>query len=193
MLKEEYLENDSVFKSKKTAILLVAGGILVIMSSLIWVFWGSRSGAPWGEQNIGASEIVYDRPLQVQHEMKPADPASVPFLPEGGPQPSIFLPKTYEDLGKVGTKEVVTRDFLIVNRGEAPLTISRAYTTCGCTTAEISANVIPPGKAAKVTLRFDAGFHDVSGQTVRRGLIIESNDPDGWQSEIWMQASVKNK
>ena len=65
-----------------------------------------------------------------------------------------------------------------------------AYTTCGCTTAEISADVIPPGKAVTIELVYDAGFHDTAGQTVRRGLIIESNDPDQPQAEIWVQADV---
>jgi hypothetical protein len=51
--------------------------------------------------------------------------------------------------------------------------------------------VIPPGKVVLVTLRFDAGFHDTAGQTVRRGIIIENNDPDRSSAEIWVQASVR--
>ena len=72
------------------------------------------------------------------------------------------------------------------------LTISRAYTTCGCTKAEFTSSIIPAGKVAIVTLVFDAGFHDVRGQTVRRGLIIENNDPDWPTVEIWAQASVRS-
>ncbi|MBK8909195.1 MAG: DUF1573 domain-containing protein [Rhodospirillales bacterium] len=87
----------------------------------------------------------------------------------------------------------MTRTFVVRNTGEAPLTINRAYTTCGCTTAEISADTIPPGKAVTVELRFDAGFHDSAGQTVRRGIIIETNDPDQPQAEIWVQAEVASK
>jgi hypothetical protein len=41
-----------------------------------------------------------------------------------------------------------------------------------------------------VTMRLDAGFHDVRGQTVRRGIIIENNDPKTPQVEIWAEASV---
>ena len=81
---------------------------------------------------------------------------------------------------------------VLFNTGEAPLTISRAYTTCGCTTAEITARTIPPGKVASVTLTFDAGFHETAGQTVRRGLIIENNDPRNPKAEIWIQATVRN-
>jgi hypothetical protein len=86
---------------------------------------------------------------------------------------------------------VVTYDFAITNLGEAPLTISRVYTTCGCTTADFTATVIPPGKVSIVTMRLDAGFHDVRGQTVRRGIIIENNDPKSPQVEIWTQATVR--
>jgi hypothetical protein len=86
---------------------------------------------------------------------------------------------------------VVTYDFAIANTGNAPLTINRAYTTCGCTTAEFTATVIPPGKMSVVTMILDAGFHDVRGQTVRRGIIIENNDPETPQVEIWAQATVR--
>ena len=87
----------------------------------------------------------------------------------------------------------MTYTFLVRNNGDAPLTISRAYTTCGCTTAEVSADIIPPGKAVSVELRLDAGFHDSAGQTVRRGVILENNDPDQPQTELWVQAEVGNK
>jgi hypothetical protein len=80
----------------------------------------------------------------------------------------------------------------LVVAGDAPLTISRAYTTCGCTTAEISASVIPPGKVATVKMVFDAGYHDTRGQTVRRGLIIENNDPAQSEAEIWLVATVRS-
>ena len=73
------------------------------------------------------------------------------------------------------------------------MTISRAYTTCACTTAEISSEVIPPGKAVSVDLVFDAGFHDAAGQTVRRGIILENNDPDQPQAEFWVQADVGDR
>jgi hypothetical protein len=116
--------------------------------------------------------------------------SAIPFLPKGEPQPNIVIPETSYDFGTIGVKDVVEQTFVIRNTGDAPLTISRAYTTCGCTTAEISASVIPPGSVATVKLIFDAGFHDAAGQTVRRGLIIENNDPEQSQTEIWVQAKI---
>jgi hypothetical protein len=140
--------------------------------------------------DYGPEDIAYDEPMQAVHEMEAGPP--IPFLPKDGPQPKIEISEVFHDFGSVGATEVVTREFAIANMGEAPLTISRAYTTCGCTIADFSSAVIPPGKVSVVTLRFDAGFHDTRGQTVRRGIIIENNDPDRPQAEYWVEASVRS-
>lgn len=136
-------------------------------------------------------DVAHEQPILAIHEM--GEGPEIPFLPRSQAQPKIQLPETSHNFGVVGTQDVVEREFIIRNTGDAPLTISRAYTTCGCTTAEISATVIPPGKVATVMLIFDAGYHDSAGQTVRRGLIIENNDPQQSQAEIWIQASVRTQ
>ena len=46
------------------------------------------------------------------------------------------------------------------------------------------------GKAALIKLIFDAGFHDVRGQVVKRGIIIENNDRKASRAEIWVRAAV---
>jgi hypothetical protein len=134
-------------------------------------------------------DVVYDRPILAIHEM--GEGSAIPFLPRDQAQPVILIPEKSYDFGSIGPKDIVEQQFIIRNNGKAPLTISRAYTTCGCTTAEISASVIPPGKVAEIRLVYDAGFHEATGQTVRRGLIIENNDPRQSQAEIWVQATVR--
>lgn len=149
------------------------------------------------EQDVQAAgeytdaEVAREQPFVAGHEMGEGPP--IPFLPSGDPQPNIVVPETSYDFGRIGPQDKVEKTFIIRNDGEEPLTISRAYTTCGCTTAEFSASVIPPGQVATVKVVFDAGFHDTAGQTVRRGIIIENNDPDQSQAEIWVQAAVNLK
>ena len=133
-------------------------------------------------------DVARDRPFVAIHEM--GGGPQIPLLPADQPQPKISVPSDYYNFGQVGPRDKVRRKFVIRNEGEAPLTISRAYTTCGCTTAEFTARVIPPGKVALVTLIFDAGFHDARGQTVDRGIIIENNDRSNSKAEIWTRASV---
>lgn len=139
----------------------------------------------------GDGDVVRGAMIRATHEMGGGAP--IPFLPAGEPQPNVAVDEAFHDFGRIGAKDIVTHTFLVRNNGDAPLTISRAYTTCGCTTAEVSSDVIPPGKAVSVELRFDAGFHDSAGQTVRRGVILENNDPDQPQTELWVQAEVGNK
>lgn len=170
------------------AILLVAIGVGSIAAA--WYLLVGRTSAQIGFE-YSSEDVVYDQPLTAVHEMEPLNLESIPFLPKDGPQPKISVSEDYYNLGSIGPTEVVTYDFAIANLGEAPLTINRAYTTCGCTTAEFTATVIPPGKVSVITMILDAGFHDVRGQTVRRGIIIENNDPENPQVEIWAQAAVR--
>ncbi len=138
-------------------------------------------------------DIVYDSPMHAIHEMNGASLSSIPFIPKDQPQPKIFVSEATYDFGTVGAIAVVSHEFVIQNIGEGTLTISRAYTTCGCTTADFTSTIIPPGKAAIMTLTFDAGYHDARGQTVTRGIFIENNDPNLPQLEIWTQAVVANE
>jgi len=171
----------------------VAGGLalagLALVGSAVWLTSGGGT-ASVGDFDYGPEDVVYDQPFQAVHDMGEAPP--VAFLPAGGPQPEIAINERFYDFGTIGPTDVVTREFVVANLGEAPLTISRAYTTCGCTTADFSARVIPPGKVVLISLRFDAGFHDTAGQSVRRGIIIESNDPERPSAEIWVEASVRS-
>ncbi|GAB4262698.1 MAG: hypothetical protein Kow0080_00270 [Candidatus Promineifilaceae bacterium] len=173
-------------QKKTTVILIILGVVLVI--------WGIYIGTSDTNANTGMDylpeDVVYDQPIHAIHEMSEGPP--IPFLPRGGEQPAIQIPEISYNFGSIGPQDMVEHKFIIRNAGNAPLTISRAYTTCGCTTAEITASVIPPGKVAEVTIIFNAGFHaEAAGQTVRRGLIIENNDPQHSKAEIWIQASVR--
>ncbi|GAB4528456.1 MAG: hypothetical protein Fur0018_14560 [Anaerolineales bacterium] len=168
--------------------LIVAGiGLLLLIGAFFLV---RSKQTPAAAFTYDPADVVSDSPMHAEHEMSGPTLDQIPFLPKDGPQPKIVVSEDFYNFGQIGATDVVTHDFVIKNAGDAPLTISRAYTTCGCTTADFSATVIPPGKVAIVTLRLDAGFHDVRGQTVRRGIIIENNDPAHPQVELWTQASV---
>ena len=159
----------------------VGAGLLVALG--VWL--AGRPVTPTAD-----GDIVRGAVIRATHEMGAGGP--IPFLPADGPQPNVAVSEAFHDFGRIGPQDVVTHTFLVRNDGDAPLTISRAYTTCGCTTAEISADEIPPGQAVTVELVFDAGFHDSAGQTVRRGVILENNDPDQPQTELWVSAEVGN-
>jgi hypothetical protein len=172
---------------------IITAGLLGLGVLLVaWGIYASVAGKRVDADALTYSpgDVANDRPFVAIHEMGDGPP--IPFMPKDQPQPAILVPETSHNFGSIGPTDVVERKFIIRNTGDAPLTISRAYTTCGCTKAEFTSSVIPPGKVVEATLIFDAGFHDTAGQTVRRGLIIENNDPRHSQAEIWTQASVRN-
>jgi hypothetical protein len=170
---------------------LVLAGVGIVLIGLAWYFIADP-GFAQASFEYSAADVVYGKPMQAVHEIGGNEFDAIPFLPKDGPQPKIVLLVDFYNFGSVGSTEVVTHEFVIANQGDAPLTISRAYTTCGCTTADFTATVIPPGKISVVTMKYDAGFHDTRGQTVRRGIIIENNDPKNPQVELWAQATVGN-
>lgn len=168
-------------RGRPNALLVGIPLLVAALGVLLWAALDYESAADGAATPAG-------QPLVAVHEMGLGP--SIPFLPSYEPQPRLELAEASHDFGLIGPQDVVERTFTIRNTGDAPLTISRAYTTCGCATAEISTNVIPPGGAATARIVFDAGYHDSAGQTVRRGLILENNDPLHSQAEIWIQADV---
>lgn len=175
-------------RQQKSAI--VGGAAVVLALALLvvaYLVWQDGRGMP-AAFAYSPEEVTRENGFTATHEMGSGPP--IPFLPANEPQPKISLSAVNHNFGRIGPRDVLSQTFAIRNDGAAPLTISRAYTTCGCTSAEFSASVIPPGGVAEVTVVFDAGLHDSRGQTVRRGIIIENNDPRQSQVEFWVQASV---
>lgn len=138
-------------------------------------------------------DIVYGEKVIAIHSMSSINALNPVNQTKSDPSkdPSIQVSESFYDFGSVRSDQVLTHTFIIANKGASPLVIQQAFTTCGCTLAEISTDKIPPGKVALLTLQFDPSFHNMKGTTVRRGVIISTNDPNHQTYEIWVQASVK--
>lgn len=185
----EFPKDSSERRGMYKVVFGVAVSLLLVGTG--YEYFNSQEKAKATLLKYSPQEVAYEHPVKTGHLHDISREKPIPFLPKTQPQPSINVPETFYDFGSVGATEVVKRTFLIRNTGKGTLTISRAFTTCGCTTAEFSSTVIPPGKVALVNVTFDAGFHDTRGHTVKRGVIIENNDPNQSKVEIWVQASVR--
>jgi hypothetical protein len=149
----------------------------------------------WGDSSIqyNAGNVVYGQKIHAVHVIDANDALPRPDFSAAASsvKPEMRLSETYYNFGSVDDRQILSRTFVIANSGQTALVIRRAYTTCGCTTADFTASKIPPGKIALMTLQFDAAYHDMRGTTVRRGVMIETNDPDQPTQEVWIQASVR--
>lgn len=78
------------------------------------------------------------------------------------------------DFGEVKFEVPATYKFEFTNEGSAPLIISGAEGSCGCTVPEYPKEPIMPGKKAAITVTYDAK----SKGPFQKSVTINSNDPD---------------
>lgn len=134
-------------------------------------------------------DISYQKPLRAVQGLPGG--AHYPAVRSTGALPRLDVGTAYHDFGRVSQQRPVDYTFVLYNRGQADLLVRRAYTTCECTTAQLSGSVIPAGKAALVVVEYDPRLHSSPGTTVRRGVILETNDPEQTQLELWVQAQIR--
>lgn len=167
----------------------------ILLAALALTLFGAGAALGWSllgspVQRFNAREIVFSQPMQILHRQMHYGPyQTVSPISDLEKTPKAVLPVDFHDFGKVKQSEIASRSFEIANHGDTPLVISSSYTTCGCTTAELSTTTIPPGKTGLLTIYFD-GQKSMPGTKVRRGVILATNDPQRPQVEIWIQASI---
>lgn len=81
---------------------------------------------------------------------------STPAEKPEGPLPSFQFEKEQHDFGTIKDGDVVEHVFTFVNTGEAPLIITDAKATCGCTVPEKPTAPIPVGGTGEIKVRFNS-------------------------------------
>lgn len=69
--------------------------------------------------------------------------------------PVIQFEKDVINFGRVQEGEVVEAEFVFTNVGNAPLLITNAQSTCGCTIPQYPKELIQPGEVDTIKVRFD--------------------------------------
>lgn len=131
-------------------------------------------------------------PLRGGHDpaLIPERPPAPQPAPVGQPVPRLDMPEREHDFGRIYARWTVSHIFAVQNTGTADLVITNLVTSCGCTTAELSSAVIPPGHRANLTVTFDADFHPVRGP-VTRLVWFATNDPTQPWVEVRITADVQ--
>ena len=171
------------------------GLIVVIVIGAATYLFGRQFRA---NSNLAASSnMVFEDPMWAMHagmqDMSAMMYSSAPTLTGSPPKgtPLAEMAVRFYDFGSLSGSQEVSHNFILKNGGDAPLIVIHAYATCGCTSAEISASIIPPGKAGLVTVYFTPTLSTDGSQAVRRGVILETNDPVNPEIEIWVQAAIE--
>lgn len=121
-------------------------------------------------------------------------------------KPKVDIPETFGDLGNISVKDLVTKDFIIKNRGDKILQLSNVNSNCGCTSAKIISNgvetkesgmhkvsstvtEIAPGADATISVIYRPLTMPVYG-VVFREVYIDTNDPDLPKLVLRIKANV---
>jgi len=173
-------------KSRSRATFFFGGvTVLGIVAGLVFGYgWGPSKSVSVKPSEAQSESLV---PLSTQGKSISGwhDMANIPKyayrapLPKGTPQPDITVKPTNRDLGYVSRNDVINLNYAVVNEGNQDLIVDSLVTSCGCTTAVLSNNIIPPGQRADLKVRFDVGFHKMQpGEQVVRIVWLKTNDPD---------------
>jgi hypothetical protein len=186
------------------AFVLVGVMLLGLAAGLVFVYGRSQTPNAAESQRRGSlaqvGQSVDLLPLSTQgksiygwHDMAniPKNVKGRP-LPKDRPQADVGVKPANRYLGSLGRKDVVNLGYIVVNDGDHDLVIDNVVTSCGCTTATLSHNIVPPGRRADLAVRFDAGYHAVKpGQQVVRIVWLMTNDPDTPVAEARLTAVIR--
>lgn len=105
------------------------------------------------------------------------------------PSPQLVVAERLFDFGTVQKGASLRHDFVIHNRGNAPLEISDVRPACGCTTAGEWTRTLAPGASGAIPLKFDSA--QFSGP-VTKTITVISNDPATPETVLEIKGIVRS-
>ena len=153
------------------------GGFRLSYSTLVWSAIGSLVLA-----------LIF-----FSHETLTANQATQPPVPSpAGPTstdqaPRIVFREVLHDFGTVEQGDQVNHLFKFTNQGSRDLRIESVKTSCGCTAAVISSEVISPGQEGTISATFDTSRF--FGERVKT-VSVHSNDPLQPVTTLTLQGAI---
>lgn len=135
---------------------------------------------------FGALALAQTAPVANQ-PATPPQPSSSTNPPQTN-RPHIVFKELLYDFGKVEQGEQVHRLFHFTNQGSRDLRIEAVKTSCGCTAAVLSSEVIPPGQEGTISATFDTS--KFFGEKVKT-ISVHTNDPLQPVTTLTLQGEVE--
>lgn len=123
----------------------------------------------------GKSEQSGDGKINPEVVNNPASATGSPSADEDAIPEFTFETDTH-DFGVIQQGEKVTYAFKFKNSGKAPLVISSASASCGCTVPEYTKTPVQPGEEGFITVTFDSSGK--SGMTSKTVTLIANTIPN---------------
>lgn len=100
--------------------------------------------------------------------------------------PQITIDKDVHDYGTIKKGANGTAEFTIKNTGNAPLIISRAKGSCGCTVPEWPKEPIMPGASSVMSVRYDTKRVG----PINKSVTVSSNATNGETKVVRIKGNV---
>ena len=81
----------------------------------------------------------------------------------------------------------VTAHFKFQNVGQSEIKITSVSTSCGCTTAALEKNTVPPGEKGEIEATFHVGGRVGSQQ---KTILVESTDPESVKTSLTLRVRI---
>lgn len=121
--------------------------------------------------------------LQCSHrdeEIKASELINNPYTASEGKevnkaQPVLHFENAEYNYGRVKAGTQVQHEFKFINKGNAPLIITNAYGSCGCTVAGFPKQPIAPGKSSSISVVFDT--KGKNGKEIKYVSVVSNANP----------------
>lgn len=108
----------------------------------------------------------------------------------GWAAPAIAVASPEHDFGTILQGETVRHAFVFTNRGNETLTVDKVTSSCGCTAALASAQVLAPGESGELRATFDsARFRG----PVKKTVYLYTNDPSAPLTHLHLKGTVREE
>lgn len=153
-----------------------------VRSLLISAFVGFLLGS------CGSSQPNEEKKISPEVVSNPAsaDPNAAPGT---AALPAFKFEKENHEFGEIVEGEKVTYTFKFTNVGNAPLVISSASASCGCTVPEYTKTAVQPGEEGEVNVTFDSAGR--SGMNAKTITLIANTEPN--TKVLKISADVQSK
>lgn len=117
--------------------------------------------------NDATSKIKNSNEVAQTESTKPSTPVPTADVVDTDGAPQFSFTKERHDFGEIQQGEKVSTVFEFTNTGDAPLIITNAKGSCGCTVPEWPKDPIAPGEKGSIEVEFDSkGKSGVQTKTV---------------------------
>lgn len=122
---------------------------------------------------------------------------ALPEAPKGDPESTdhyLVITPEIADLGTISKADGPVRTtFSIKNEGDATVTLTYAFASCGCTTASLKEKTeLEPGASFPLEVSYDPNFYGANYELgeITKSITVFSNDPTKPFYKVSMKANV---